>query len=1052
MLYRNQNDETLVMLTLAGEQNAYEVLVTKYQKSVIASALSITRNSFMAEDAAQDAFVTAWMKLDTLKEPQKFASWVCRIAKNCALNMLPRYRSFLPLDEAIGNVTEDESLDVTEELIRTEEQKRDAEELKKSVEGLPRKVAEIIRLHYFEGLSIAEIADRMRISEGTVKSQLHDGRRRIRKELCAMDEKWNDTLVKKVMKKVEELKLWQTKNDKTGFEKIYKSVLAEVEELPESSDKNHALADVLMRGWWWLANENDDKTFSRIRQAAEDGKNEEVMTFICTREDERVYRRAKIEFIRDKQIPRLEEKGFVKALAHEWFWLGREYFRQEQPEKGREAYLKARSLLLPEDLYYPLAQKSLEIEELSKERFDKHGDKNCKLIARTDELRMIDGKLTYWEFSNVICGCLYSLDHEIDHLLRNASLCDGILFPDLKAGESHTASDGSTVTLISENETVTTPAGKFDGCVLYGIKHFERDLGTSTYNTYFKDGVGIVKHEHILDGIHDVRVLSSYRVSGDAGLLPLAEGNAWEYVGEYNPDYLQSTLSLEITYADGTKALFASKSITERLGYNESSWQDMIEKIRNDYFDGNKVCDVYDAIERAEVLAKTPMEKAHARVACSTARRILDTSADVNPYPTASGHWNFFKKNFLRKKDGTVSMGHCSRWSFELKGTGMLGHAGNPLLYNGLLGILQDAANCIWSDEWQIGAEPVAEYILWGRHKIRTSIVCEESKPITTVAGRFEDCVKLCLTIDGMTDGLSYRGGKKEYYFARGIGIVRTVNHTFEGACQAVYELTAYEGVGEGYMPVTGGLFRRYDAKDLTDGYVGAVEYTFVEDGDGQVYLFSDQIGIRKKQAPVSSYDAIENEIIEDKLWNENKHAESRLRHDANNVHLMLHFLCRDNRYWGVPQKAIAWNMHRLKTIEGFGNNGEIPSAWLGLYAATCFRTACALFGHGRSEEGYEYLEKSFASFEAWDKIPESAETEAGDPMIFGGIKILKNKGLLLFPDGRKEPIDYTYRISESISLLYHGMTAPSGWEWFNPVREEERFKEYVERARKRIE
>lgn len=109
MLYRNQNDETLVMLTLAGEQNAYEVLVTKYQKSVIASALSITRNSFMAEDAAQDAFVTAWMKLDTLKEPQKFASWVCRIAKNCALNMLPRYRSFLPLDEAIGNVTEDES-------------------------------------------------------------------------------------------------------------------------------------------------------------------------------------------------------------------------------------------------------------------------------------------------------------------------------------------------------------------------------------------------------------------------------------------------------------------------------------------------------------------------------------------------------------------------------------------------------------------------------------------------------------------------------------------------------------------------------------------------------------------------------------------------------------------------------------------------------------------------------------------------------------------------------------------------------------------------------
>ena len=57
MLYRNQNDETLVMLTLAGEQKAYEVLVTKYQKAVISAAATITHNSFMAEDAAQDAFV-----------------------------------------------------------------------------------------------------------------------------------------------------------------------------------------------------------------------------------------------------------------------------------------------------------------------------------------------------------------------------------------------------------------------------------------------------------------------------------------------------------------------------------------------------------------------------------------------------------------------------------------------------------------------------------------------------------------------------------------------------------------------------------------------------------------------------------------------------------------------------------------------------------------------------------------------------------------------------------------------------------------------------------
>lgn len=52
MHYTEQNDETLVLLTLAGEQDAYEVLVRRYEKSVISSAMSVTRSRYMAEDAA----------------------------------------------------------------------------------------------------------------------------------------------------------------------------------------------------------------------------------------------------------------------------------------------------------------------------------------------------------------------------------------------------------------------------------------------------------------------------------------------------------------------------------------------------------------------------------------------------------------------------------------------------------------------------------------------------------------------------------------------------------------------------------------------------------------------------------------------------------------------------------------------------------------------------------------------------------------------------------------------------------------------------------------
>jgi len=315
--YRDITDETLVMLTLAGEQSAYEKLVLRYQNAVIGSALQITRNRFMAEDAAQDAFVTAWMKLNTLQQPEKFGSWVCRIVRNCAMNMVTRYRSFLPeIPLEDWDIADDPKQNPAELLAWSEEKS----ELEKSMEKLPEKVGRIIYLHYFEDLSVAEIADRMCVSAGTVKRQLHDGRKRIRKELCAMDETYNDTLIQRVMKKVEELKLWQVKTDKTGFEAVYKDVLKDVEDLPESDSKYHALADVLMRGWWWLPGEKNDALFARIKETALQGKNDEVMEFIVTREDSQVWGNAKIEFIRDRQIPMLEKAGFLRTQAREWFW------------------------------------------------------------------------------------------------------------------------------------------------------------------------------------------------------------------------------------------------------------------------------------------------------------------------------------------------------------------------------------------------------------------------------------------------------------------------------------------------------------------------------------------------------------------------------------------------------------------------------------------------------------------------------------------------------------------------------------------------------------
>ena len=101
----------------------------------------------------------------------------------------------------------------------------------------------------------------------------------------------------------------------------------------------------------------------------------------------------------------------------------------------------------------------------------------------------------------------------------------------------------------------------------------------------------------------------------------------------------------------------------------------------------------------------------------------------------------------------------------------------------------------------------MVEYTRWSRD-VRTQITCEEGGTITTKAGTFENCFRLCLDIGGMTDGWSYRGGKKVYDFAQGIGIVRAGSEYCDGARTAVYELTDYRGRGEGYMPMCDGRMR----------------------------------------------------------------------------------------------------------------------------------------------------------------------------------------------------------------------------------------------------
>ena len=1060
MNYRNQNDETLVLLTLAGEKEAFEALVVRHQNAVIAAAASVTHNHFMAEDASQDAFVTAWMKLDTLSEPAKFLAWVCKIAMFSAKNTVRRYRPFAPIEdiEKYADVTDYEQDPAS--LYAISEEK---EELHRTVLSLPEKVRRVITLHYFEELSVAEIAEKMAISVGTVKSQLHEGRKKLRKELCAMNEKANDTLVLRVMKKVEEIKLWQIMSDKSGFAEVYAGVLAEVENLPECKDKYHALADVLARGWWWLPGKKNEELFARIKEAALIGKNDEIMRFIILREASAKGESRRADFIRDEQIPELEKAGFVGALAFAHFRLGYRYMMDKKYEESRESFLKAKSLIGTDDTVHTLASNALIFLDRMAEGFGDACKGTYRINVNANKLRIIDGKPRFWNNEDIGAGWMNS-GANIDALFFEfAGACDGFLFADLAPGESYTASDGTTLTYISGSARAETPAGVFEDCQVWESKVYKRWAGTTYFRVYYKKGVGIVRYEHRLDGITDTVCLKSYEIKGGSGLLPLAVGNRWEYSLDTDSKYLKTINRYEVTYLDGENAIVSGYNEAERLGYDESSWLEMIEYVRNNYFKqdekGNyNVCDVYRQIDLTEKLAVTPMEKLHSRIAAKVARRILDTNDTLHPDTKVTGHWNFFKKSALHESNGEYKLTHDSRFSFELK-RGCNANAADGLLFNHMYGILEDATKTLWSDAWVIGATPVVEYDTYGDKHIKTTISVEDGGSITTKAGTFDNCIKLSLKIDGMTDGWSYRGGNKEYYFAEGIGIVRTVNDYAGGTKQAIYELSSYEGTGKGYMPFEDGLVRFYEAINLTDGYYGAVEYTYIRNEDGGINVFEDMTGIRNVPAPVTEYEFVEREIIEEQIWDEKKLPEARLRNSANNLQLMLHFLSRNGRYWKCAPRGVAWCKYRIKMIENMllTDDGEIAPAWLGLYADMHLIAAVASFGHKtpeKKEEGYELLEKAFELAPKWFEIEDGTPLEVGDSEIYGGIKLEKGEdAALLLPDGTRESYDSAWFVNlMNPARFYKAMTAPKGWEWFNSVREEERFKEYVKRAREMME
>ncbi len=170
----------LVERTRGGDADAFGALVERYMRSAYVVALSVTRRHEDAEDAAQESFLVSLQRIEECRDPDRFAGWLMTIVRNRARNLVRRevLRGTDPVPEMARSRTPTPDLDM-----EAAELERDLVEALGELTEIQR---QIVLMHDLEGWKHKDIADRLELPSGTVRSHLHFARKALRSALTAL--------------------------------------------------------------------------------------------------------------------------------------------------------------------------------------------------------------------------------------------------------------------------------------------------------------------------------------------------------------------------------------------------------------------------------------------------------------------------------------------------------------------------------------------------------------------------------------------------------------------------------------------------------------------------------------------------------------------------------------------------------------------------------------------------------------------------------------------------------------------------------------------------
>jgi RNA polymerase sigma-70 factor (ECF subfamily) len=175
--------DTLIEQCLSGDQAAWEAVVRQHWRKVFNVAYKFVGKHDEAEDLAQDIFLKIFKALDTFDRRANFQTWIISIARNLCID---HYRSVRKERETIarevdaGELTP-ASADIGPDGVLEQSDLRAL--LQRALEKLPVSLRTAVVLRDLQELSYQEIADRLRLPEGTVKSRINRGRLELARQI-----------------------------------------------------------------------------------------------------------------------------------------------------------------------------------------------------------------------------------------------------------------------------------------------------------------------------------------------------------------------------------------------------------------------------------------------------------------------------------------------------------------------------------------------------------------------------------------------------------------------------------------------------------------------------------------------------------------------------------------------------------------------------------------------------------------------------------------------------------------------------------------------------